>query len=196
MCDSTYRFTFGSAICPGSTHDSTAFAISSLAQVLSRTGENTLLPGFWIAGDEAYVCGERVITPWPGRSLSKEKDCFNFWQSSARIFIEQSFGMLVGRWGIFWRPLRTTVDKAAQIVLTCMKLHNFILDNGELDIPLPCGVDTASHTQSPDYQVYEQDQADTQEALHRRRRDLESSEMRIELTAEIEDLGLARPAIF
>jgi hypothetical protein len=71
--------------------------------------------------------------------------------------------MLVGRWGIFWRPLRTTVDKAAQIVLTCMKLHDFVLDNEDHDIPLPCGVDTASHTQYPDYQVYEQSQADTQQ---------------------------------
>jgi DDE superfamily endonuclease len=79
----------GSAICPGSTHDSTAFAITSLAQVLSRTGENTLLPGFWISGDEAYACGERIITPCPGCSLSKENDCFNYWQSSDRIFIEQ-----------------------------------------------------------------------------------------------------------
>jgi hypothetical protein len=84
--------------------------------------------------------------------------------------------MLVGRWGIFWRPLRTTVDEAAQIIITCMKHHNFVLDNGDLDIPLPCDVETASHTQSPDYQVYNQDQAGTQEALYRRKRDLESSE--------------------
>jgi hypothetical protein len=27
-----------------------------------------------VAADDAYICGERIITPWPGRNLSKEKD--------------------------------------------------------------------------------------------------------------------------
>jgi DDE superfamily endonuclease len=49
MCDCNYKFTFGSALCPGSTHDSTAFAVSSLSTLLSRQDENFLLPGFWIA---------------------------------------------------------------------------------------------------------------------------------------------------
>jgi DDE superfamily endonuclease len=196
MCDSDYRFTFASAVCPGSTHDSTAYAVSSMAGLLSRTGDDTLLPTYWIAVDEAYVCGERIITPWPGRSLSQSRDCFNYWQSSARIHIEQAFGMLIGRWGIFWRPLRTTVDKAAQIVLVCMKLHNFIVDDGNIDIPLPGVIDFGSHTQSPDYRVHEQDQADANDALHRRRRDLEASELRSYQTEEIDDLGLSRPAIF
>jgi hypothetical protein len=196
VCDSDSRFTFGSAMCPGSTHDSTAFAVSALSRLLGRTGDGTLLSGFWIAADEAYVCGERVITPWPGRSLPVEKDCFNYWHSSARIHIEQAFGMLVGRWGVFWRPLRTTVDKAGQIVLLCMKLHNFVLDSGDMGIPAPCAADTSGHTHDPDYEVHEQDQADTQEALHRRRRDIESSALRAELTAEIKDLGLVRPVLF
>jgi hypothetical protein len=52
-----------------------------------------------------------------------------------------------------------------------------------------------SHTHSPDHQVNDQDQSDTQEALHLKRKDMESSEMRIEIEAEIGDLGLARPEI-
>jgi hypothetical protein len=56
MCDCNYRLTFASALCPGSTHVSTAFAVSSLSTLLSCEDEKFLLPGFWISGDEAYVC--------------------------------------------------------------------------------------------------------------------------------------------
>jgi DDE superfamily endonuclease len=179
MCDCDYKFTFAAALCPGSTHDSTVFAVSSLSTLLSRQDENFLLSGFWIAGDEAYVCEVRMMTPWPGRSLSQEKDCFNYWLSSARIHIEQAFGMLIGRWGVFWRPLRTTIDKAAQILLVCTKLHNFIVETDSADVPRPSPVDTCSHTMSPDYEVHEKDQLDTNDSLHRRRRDLEGSEQRV-----------------
>jgi hypothetical protein len=104
--------------------------------------------------------------------------------------------MLIGRWGVFLRSLRTTVDKAGQIVLLCMKLHNFVLDGGDMGIPPPCAADTASQTHDPDYEVPEKDQADTQEALHLRRRDIESSALRAELKAEIKYLELVRPALF
>jgi DDE superfamily endonuclease len=164
--------------------------------LLNRQDENFLLPGFWIAGDEVYVCEGRMLTPWPGRSLSQERDCFNHWLSSARIHIEQAFGMLIGRWGVFWRPLRTTIDKAAQIVLICMKLRNFVLKADSADVPLPSTVDICGHTVSPDYEVHEQDQLDTNDSLHRRLRDLEGSEQRIFLTCVVADLGLARPGTF
>jgi hypothetical protein len=69
--------------------------MSSLSRLLRS--QNGLPSGYWVAADDAYICGERIITPWPGRNLSKGKDAFNYWQSSARIHIEQAFGMLVTR---------------------------------------------------------------------------------------------------
>jgi type II secretory pathway component PulM len=104
--------------------------------------------------------------------------------------------MLIGRWGLFWRPLQTNIDKAAQIVLVCMKLHNFIMETDSTDVPRPSAVDTCSHTVSPHYEVHEQDQSDTNDSLHRRRRDLKGSEQRIVLTPVVGDLGLARPSTF
>jgi DDE superfamily endonuclease len=136
------------------------------------------------------------MRPWPRRSLSQEKACFNYWMSSARIHIEQAFGMLIGRWGVSWRPLRTTIDKAAQIALVCMKLHDCIVETDSADVPRPSTVDTCSHTVSPDYEVHEQDQLDTNDSLHRRRRDLEGSEQRVLLTSVVADLGLARHRTF
>ena len=44
--------------------------------------------------------------------------------------------MLVNRWGIFWRPLRIDIRKVPQVIAVCMKLHNFIIDTGDLKIPV------------------------------------------------------------
>jgi hypothetical protein len=127
MCDASYRFSFISAIASGSIHDNVAFRMSALYDIL-KAGD--LAPGYWIAGDDAYVCAESLLTPQPGRNLSEAKDCFNHWQSSARILIEQAFGILVSRWGVLWRPLRTSVAKSTLIIVTLAKLHNFIIDEG------------------------------------------------------------------
>lgn len=70
----------------------------------------------------------QIVCPWPGKNLPTDKDCFNYWKSSARIHIEKAFGILVARWGIFGRPLHLRVAKSAQVVVVCCKLHNFIID--------------------------------------------------------------------
>ena len=138
----------------------------------------------------------RLLTPWPGKALSVAKDCFNYWQSSARINIEQSLGMLVGRWGVFWRPLKCTVAKNATIISVCCKLHNFIIDTKDnVDIPVPSSADVGHHTEPEDRHVYLQDDCDLNESLHRRRRDLESSQLRHDFTVEIEASGRRRPCI-
>jgi hypothetical protein len=203
MCDHRYVFTFSSAISPGSTHDSIAFGMSSLSRLLSQN-EGGLLQGYWIAADDAYVCRERLLTPWPGRNLSRSMDSFNYWQSSARIHIEQAFGMLVARWGVLWRSLRVPIDKAGIIVIVCMKLHNFIIETFELSlvqagsalcVPDPSGIDNVGHRDAADMIVHLQNGLDTDDVLHRRRRDLEVSVLREEFTRMIDDDGIVRPQV-
>lgn len=196
VCDASYRFLYVSALTPGSTHDSTAFAMSALSQVLNGD-QNGLLNGFWVAADEAYVSSHQVVCPWPGRRLSAEEDCFNYWQSSARIHIEQAFGMLVGRWGILWKPLRLSVGKAAQIVAVCCKLHNFIIDHACIvNIPPRTQSDVDNSSDPIDQTVHLQDDCDTHNELHRRRRDLEHSKIREDQTELIRQEGLRRPALY
>jgi DDE superfamily endonuclease len=72
VCDSNYRFTFASSLCPGSTHDSVAFAASSFSTFLQKPPEVGLLHEYWIATDEAYCFSDRILTPWPGRALPRE----------------------------------------------------------------------------------------------------------------------------
>lgn len=193
MCDSFYRITYLSCLCPGSSHDSTALAMSALYELLLKQ-EGGILEGYWVAGDDAYTCVGRLLTPWPGRNLSEARDCFNYWQSAARTHIEQAFGMIVMRWGILWRPLRCQLRRAPKIVSVCCKLHNYIIDSGDASgPPPPCTDDWGSHTEPADMTVHPQDLCDLDEALHRRRRDLEGSVLRQDFTDEIEATGRRRP---
>jgi DDE superfamily endonuclease len=201
MCDSQFIFRFASATTPGSTHDSVAFEMSSLSDLL-RKDVGGLPHGYWIAADDADVCGKRVVTPWPGRNLSRSKDAFNYWQSSARIFIEQAFGMLVARWGVLWRPLRVPINKSTRVVIVCMKLHNYIIEfrqgitsdsTSNLDFLEPSEIDNVGHAEPANKNINLQDEHDTDVLLHKRRRDKEECVVRSEFTKMIGDLGLSRP---
>ena len=89
-----YQVHFLSKVTAGSCHDSTAFSASGLAELLARDGG---LPRvYWVAGDDAYIAGERLLTPWPGNNLPWEKDAYNYYHSSSRTYVEQAFGKIVG----------------------------------------------------------------------------------------------------
>lgn len=54
---------------------------------------------------------------------------YNFYLSQLRITIEQSFGILVRRWGVLWRPMECKFNKTPHVAMCCMRLHNFCIDN-------------------------------------------------------------------
>lgn len=127
LVDSNYRFLCFSAICRGSTHDSLAHAVSSLGRYL----ESGRLDGeFWIAGDEAYVCTESLITPIPASQANDVEDAFNFYHSSLRMHVEQAFGILVKKFPLL-RSLEFSVNDSAALVGLAMKLHNFCIDHSD-----------------------------------------------------------------
>jgi hypothetical protein len=83
-----------------------------------------------------------------------------------------------------------------------MKLHNCIIERAEislqhvaagLTIPEPSTLDVRSHSDGPDMSVHLQTNLDTDESMHRRRRDLEASEMRTDFPQAIKDAGYERP---
>lgn len=112
MCDCAYRFQYVSAVNPRSTQDSMEFAMSGISMLISSQ-IGSVLCGYWIAVDDAYCCNNWISTPLPCRQIRVLQDSFNYWLYSARIHIEQAFGMLVRRWDILWRPLFFLVAKAA-----------------------------------------------------------------------------------
>jgi Plant transposon protein len=60
--------------------------------------------------------------------LSPRRDSFNFYQSSLRMRIEQAFGILVSRFGVLWKPMRYPLPMVSRILSSCMRIHNFCID--------------------------------------------------------------------
>jgi hypothetical protein len=44
--------------------------------------------------------------------------------------------MLVRRWGILWRPLEMKLQRLAQVIGACMRLHNFCIKKKINDVAL------------------------------------------------------------
>jgi len=109
-----------------SSHDNTSY----ISTQLSKDIKNGLLPNMYhVVLDEAYPCTEQEMSPWKGRNLSVEKDAFNYYLSLCRQVIERAFGILVQRWGIFWRPLRLSMNHRGVVIRTACKLHNICIDD-------------------------------------------------------------------
>lgn len=111
-----YRFLAMSCKCPGATNDWTAWLSSFMADATAK-----LPRGYYLLGDAAYPISNQLLTPYPGTGLAPGMDSFNFHLSQLRVKVEQSFGILVARWGILWRP---------KLIRTLFHLHNFFIDEG------------------------------------------------------------------
>jgi len=74
-----------------------------------------------------------LLVPYDNAGPGSVEDSYNFWQSNSCIRIECTFGELIMRFGIFWRTLRFDIKLAGNVVNAAGLLHNFILEERELD---------------------------------------------------------------
>jgi hypothetical protein len=84
---------------------------------------------FVFVGDDAFALTESFMKPYGQTGLTAEQRIFNYRLSRARRVIENSFGILVSRFGVLQRPIALSPPKAQTIVLTCCYLHNYLLKN-------------------------------------------------------------------
>ena len=86
-------------------------------------------------GDAAYPLTEHIITPFKkrGEPLTMEQQQFNYIQSSTRMCIQKTFGVLKGRFHrLKFEDVKDLEYALMLIVVTCM-LHKFCLSEGHLD---------------------------------------------------------------
>ena len=125
-CDSKCRFIYVSLAAPGGANDIAAYRKTSLSRKVEK------LPlGKYVVGDNAYVCTEHLLTPFPGEQKNETShDTYNFYLSQVRIRIEMAFGRLVNKWRIFRRPLQVRLKNVGKVFLCASMLHNFCIDEG------------------------------------------------------------------
>ena len=126
VCDSQCRFTYVSVAAPGGTNDIVAFRKTTLHNIVEE------LPlGKYIIADNAYICTEHILTPFPGEQKQEsKKDAYNFYLSQLQIRIEMTFGCLVNKWSIFRRPLQVKLENVGRVFMCATRLHNFFINEG------------------------------------------------------------------
>lgn len=125
FCDSKCKFLMIASKMSSSTNDNTAYVVTQLSKDIK---EGKLPEKYHVVLDEAYPCKQQEMSPWRGQKLPVEKDAFNYFLSLHRQVIERAFGILVQRWGIFWRPLRVGMERRQCVVRVACKLHNVCID--------------------------------------------------------------------
>jgi hypothetical protein len=190
------RIYYVSSLHAGSTHDLTAFRSAQLYHLLLKSASQGGLPDWaTVAADDVYGNRGRVLTPYSGRTLTSRQDAYIYFLSSCRIFVEQVFGVIVARFGIFWSPMKCSVEKASRIVVVCCKLHNFITDQR-----LERGDKYGAEDQQPDAdncvvgepQEHIQDELHMEDQVARHIRH-EVGGLRDRLSNRIHELGLRPP---
>ena len=131
-CDARCRFTMFSCKNTGSCNDIMAWDFSCLKKLVEVDGR--LPDGFFIIGDEAFICTDKFLVPYSGRGLGCcWKDSFNFYLSVMRQCIERAFAILTQRWGVLWRDIRCSYFRWTLLLTVLAKLHNYCIDG---NIPL------------------------------------------------------------
>jgi len=132
------------------------------------------------------------ISPFPfhicclGRGLDRDKDSFNYWLSHSRQTIEQSFGILMQHWGMFWRPFTFSFDCWAMVTMVYMKLHNICIDR---NVEIPSCHFIGDVREGDDWVVY-----DNAREVNIFLRGRSTGDRRRDITDKLEQLGIVRPA--
>ncbi|XP_052778725.1 putative nuclease HARBI1 [Mya arenaria] len=114
---------------PGSVQDSRLFRESRLFGVLENGMDGVLL------GDSGYACKKYLMTPYLNPQTSGTGEVlpviFNRSLCKTRVIIEQTFGVLKGRFAVMSYGIRTSEMKTCRTTMACAILHNIGIKPGD-----------------------------------------------------------------
>jgi len=133
VCDHSARFIDLFIGMPGRMHDARVFRNSRIFQMLTNQ-ENPLLQHEFLIGDSAYPLMLNLMTPFRDNGhLPAAHVRYNIRLSSIRSIIKRAFGLLK----VKFRRLKyldiSNVNFGNTIIAATCMLHNFIIDNGEIE---------------------------------------------------------------
>lgn len=94
-----------------------------IAEEVVEGGEK--LPYVFVA-DDAFPLKEHIMKPYSGTNIGPKEINFNKCLSSARVRVENAFGILAHRFQVLLKPINLCPEKATKVVLACCFLHNYL----------------------------------------------------------------------
>ncbi|XP_056604835.1 putative nuclease HARBI1 [Triplophysa dalaica] len=124
ICDAAHIITNVETKWPGSVHDSRIYRESSLSNRMGQGEMDGLL-----LGDRGYPCQPTLMTPYPEPEPGPQQH-FNMAHNRTRARVEMTIGLLKSRFQCL-RHLRVTPERACDIIVACVVLHNIAIIRGE-----------------------------------------------------------------
>lgn len=137
LVDARYWFIFVNIGCQGRISDGGVFNNSSLYCKLQKDQlhlpSNRKLPLFdeplpyVFIGDAAFAMSPHMMKPYPGtHEKGSPERTFGYRLSRARRVVENVFGVMASVFRVFKQPMVLEPEKASNVTLACVLLHNFI----------------------------------------------------------------------
>lgn len=116
----------------GSVHDATVLKRSPIYRDIT-TGVHGLSEELHLLGDSAYPLSNFILTPYKnyGRLTRRQKE-YNKCLSSARVRIENTFGIMKSRFRRLKLVENRRPDFIVIIIMSCCILHNICMDHGDV----------------------------------------------------------------
>ena len=142
VADASFKFLDVSTGYPGSIHDARILRLSKLQREIDQgtwlNGPSKRIGGSEVGpllvGDSAYPLSVWLMKPFKQTPTLTESQLrgFNRALSQARAVIEQTFGILKGRWKCLYKQLEEKTCRVPITIMACCVLHNICIDVGDL----------------------------------------------------------------
>ena len=137
LCDASYQFTAVDIVEAGRQSDGGVFANSNLRRSIVNDYFNLLQPKkpyseteflfpYIFVGDDAFPMRHNLLKPYSSLNLEHVFLIFNYRLSRAWRIIENTFGILAARFGIFCRPKLSCLETVEKVSVA---LHNYLMSN-------------------------------------------------------------------
>ena len=143
LVDASYRFIYVDIGEYGSNADSNVFQFSNFGA--KYTGNKLNVPGLKrlpnynqqgpmphvIVADEAFPLLHTLMRPYPHSresTLPRDECIFNYRLSTARMVVENAFGILAMQWRIFDRRMPLSTENADKVIQAAACLHNYLTE--------------------------------------------------------------------
>lgn len=126
ICDYKKRFIDIFVGIPGKVHDARVFKMSDISNLLPDICN---VNKYHILGDGAYPIRPWLLIPYKDYgNLTHKQKRYNKKFSATRVLIENTFGILKGRFRQLIRLDMLSVSTLTKFIIVCCILHNFCID--------------------------------------------------------------------